>query len=152
MSLRFFKHKNGFSLIELLTALAIISLTLSVGLYAFTNYNLRSSKLQDASNNQVYLDNVFNDFYDFYLTNNLLIGNCTLMDNSTPCNFQYSNFTTIPIQTNKPIKIILNQNATNLSGFGNLTQYENNPRIIFFMNASGKSYKKVIYSNLTKNN
>jgi len=147
-----YKNKNGFSLIELMAAIAIISLTLSVGLYAFTNYNLRSSQLQEALNNQVYLDNIFNDFYDFYLASNFSIGNCTINDSLRPCSFEYPNFTTISINPKNPIQISLNQTVTAPISYGNLSQYESNAKIIFTMNASGKTYKKVIYSNSTKHN
>jgi len=146
-----FRYKHGFSLIELMTALAIISITLSVGLYAFTNYNLRSARLKEALDNQVYLDNIFNDFYDFYLANNLSMVNCNLNGTSSPCDFQYSDFTTISIQPNKPITINL-KNSTIYPGFGDLAKYENNSKISFSMNASGKMYNKVIYSNSIKNN
>ena len=78
--------------------------------------------------------------------------NCSLMHNSSTCNFQYSNFTTIPINPENSIQIFVNQNVTMPVNYGNLTQYESNAKIIFFMNASGKTYRKVIYSNSTKYN
>jgi type II secretory pathway pseudopilin PulG len=60
------KNLSAFSLIELLVALGIITMVISIGFFAFTNVINNNYQSQELANDMQFFDVAFNEFYQKY--------------------------------------------------------------------------------------
>jgi type II secretory pathway pseudopilin PulG len=148
--INFNQNLLGFSLIELLISFGVISAVIIMGLFSFGLLTNTSSNIRVALLNETYFGDVFDDFYDFYLNSNYIFSNCTITNDSFSggC-IAFSNFTNIPYDPKRQIKLTRLPGSSVQAQFGNISSYQNNAVINLQMNSSGKIYNKYIYHNIT---